>query len=191
MIRALCAFAVCFWMMACAKPEVRSCSATADTMMALSFNEFDQGSDGWRSLATKLACSDYADDVLASYRSRHAFTLSPANASILTWHEAQVRAEQGETDAAVALIRQAAFPNEPDWQRLYREGTIAFLEGDLDRLSARRADLARLPSDPDLATLQGTEASWPPNLDVLDGLISCFGSDYSAAYACRAPSAAR
>lgn len=160
-------------------------------MLVLSFNHFDQGPDGWRSLAINLACSEYADDVLASYRSRHAFTLTPANASILMWHEAQVRADQGETDAAVALMRQAAFPNEPDWQRLYREGTIAFLEGDLARLKALRADLARLPPDPDLTTFQGTEVSWPPNLDVLDGLIACFGRDYSAAYACRAPSAAR
>ena len=31
----------------------------------------------------------------------------------------------------------------------------------------------------------GTNLKWPLNLDVLDGLIACFGQPYNKAYGCR------
>lgn len=158
-------------------------------MLDMTFAAFDQGVDGWRSLDSSLACSDYADDVLAEYRSRHGPGLTLANASLLTWHEAQVLAAQGDAAGSIDLMREAAFPGEPQWQRLYREGSIAFLEGDLVRLETAKDRLAKLPRDPSLISPDGEEAAWPPNLDVLDGLISCFGKPYSVAYTCRRPPA--
>lgn len=158
-------------------------------MLDMTFADFDQGSDGWRSLDGSLACSDYADDVLAEYRSRNGPSLSPANVSLLMWHEAQILAAQGDQARSIYLMRAAAFPGEPEWQQLYRDGSIGFLEGDLGRLEAARDRLAKLPRDPSLIVSGGKEAAWPPNLDVLDGLISCFGKPYSVAYACRQPPA--
>lgn len=155
----------------------------------MTFADFDQGVDGWRSLDSSLACSDYADDVLAEYRSRHGPRLAPANARLLMRREAQVLAAQGDAAGSVDLMREAACPGEPQWRRLYREGSIAFLEGDLVRLEAAKDRLAKLPPDSSLIGPDGKEVAWPPNLDVLDGLISCFGKPYSVAYACRRPPA--
>lgn len=154
-------------------------------MLDLSFHDFDQGRGGWRSLDASFACSDEADDALAAYRARHASDLSAANASLLMWHEAQVLADQGDTERAASLMKEAAWVGEPEWQRLYREGSVAFLEGDLERLRAKRTSMAELPRDPGLTLPDGTEATWPPNLDVLDGLIACFGKPYDVAYGCR------
>lgn len=186
------AFVVCFCLSlaACAKPGASSCEARADAMLDLSFEVFDQGPDGWRSLDGSLACPESAHEVLAEYRNRHRDTLTPPNISLLMWHEAQVRAAQGDQSTAVRLMREAAFTGEPDWQRLYREGSIAFMEGDRRRLTAARDELASLPRDPMLKGLNGGEVEWPPNLDVLDGLVSCFGKPYSVAYVCRPAPAA-
>lgn len=156
-------------------------------MLSMSFESFDQGPDGWRSLDSSLACSAYADDVLAAYRARHGQSLTPANRSLLIWHEAQTKATQGATSDAINLMKRAAFPGEPEWQQLYREGSIAFLEDDLTRLQVARDTLERLPAIPQLTMSDGTRVTSPPNLDVLDGLISCFGKPYSVAYTCRSP----
>ena len=185
MFRVLCAICLCCWLASCASPKADSCASKADAMLDLSFRDFDQGSRGWRSLDASFACSDHADDALAAYRARHASDLSVANASLLMWHEAQVLAGQGDTERATSLMKEAAWVGEPEWQRLYREGSVAFLEGDLARLRAKRNSLAQLPRDGGLTTPDETEASWPPNLDVLDGLIACFGKPYDTAYACR------
>ncbi len=158
-------------------------------MLDMTFAAFDQGVDGWRSLDSSLVCSDYADDVLAEYRSRHGPGLAPANVSLLMWHEAQILAVQGDLPRSIDLMQEAAFPGEPEWQQLYRDGSIGFLKGDLPRLKAARDRLAKLPRDASLSLPGGKEAAWPPNLDVLDGLISCFGKPYSVAYACRQPPA--
>lgn len=176
---------------ACAKPATDGCKASTDAMLDLSFEAFDQGPNGWRTLDGSIACPDAAHEVLAEYRHHHRNTLTPSNTSLLTWHEAQVRAAKGDDQPATArLMREAAYAGEPDWQRLYREGSIAFIEGDRGRLITARAELASLPRDPTLTGLNGNGIDWPPNLDVLDGLISCFGRPYSVAYACRPAPAA-
>lgn len=185
MIRTLLAISLCVLVSACGRPRTNICQMRAAAMLDMSFTEFDQGSSGWRSLDGSLACADYADDILAEYRSRHQTDLSAANMAFLKWHEAQVVASQGNAARAVILMQDAAFSEEPDWQRLYREGSIAFLSNDLIGLKSARDKLAALPQDPSL-TANGEQVVWPPNLDVLDGLISCFGQPYSAAYSCRA-----
>lgn len=190
MIQTVLAACLCLGMAACAEARVDSCRASADAMLEMSFHDFDQGTGGWRSMDNSLACSDHADDVLAEYRARRGPGLGPANVSLLMWHEAQVLAAQGDTARSVDLMKRAAYPGEPQWQQLYREGSIAFLQGDLALLQAARNRLSRLPRDPGLIVADGQDAVWPPNLDVLDGMISCFGKPYSVAYACRRPPAA-
>lgn len=189
MIRTVFVVCLCLGVASCAKPAADSCQADADAMMDMSFAAFDQGVDGWRSLDSSLACSAYADDVLAEYRSRHGPSLGPANASLLMWHEAQVLAVQGDSARSLDLMKKAAYPGEPLWQKLYREGSIAFLDGEMARLQTARDQLSRLPRDASLIVPGGRAVAWPPNLDVLDGLISCFGKPYSVAYACRRPPA--
>ncbi len=41
------------------------------------------------------------------------------------------------------------------------------------------------PAAADLKTRYGQALVWPDNLDVVDGLIACFGRSYKVAYACR------
>ena len=187
MVRTVLAICLSLAVASCAGPAADSCEARAAAMLDLSFTAFDQGVDGWRSLDSSLACSDYADDVLAQYRSRHGLGLGPANASLLMWHEAQALAVQGDSARSINLMKHAAFPGEPRWQQLYRDGSIAFLEGELAQLQTARDRLSRLPRDASLIVADGKAVAWPPNLDVLDGLISCFGKPYSVAYACRRP----
>ena len=185
-------FAICLFLglAGCARPAEQSCEADADAMLDMSFAAFDQGPDGWRSLDGSLSCSNYADDVLSEYRSRHGPILGAANVSLLMWHEAQVLALQGDSARALELMKAAEYPDEPQWQKLYREGSIAFLESDMERLQTARDRLSRLPREAILMTPGEPSVPWPPNLDVLDGLISCFGKPYGIAYACRQAPAA-
>ena len=163
------------------------CSARAAAMRHYSFRQFDQEPDGWRSLADSMICGDHAAQTIAGYRDRHASDLTPSQTAMLIWHEAQVRALRGETAAALGLFRRGYWDGQPEWSRRYHDATIAFLEGDEARLAAARDALAALPRDPELRLdmPDGTQVSWTPNLDVIDGLIDCFGQPYAVAYSCR------
>jgi hypothetical protein len=72
------------------------------------------------------------------------------------------------------------------------DATIAFLRGDRPALLAARTALAALPRPADFAPrdVQGRPVAmnWPPNLNVVDGLLACFGRPYAEAYGgCAAP----
>ena len=190
MFRTVVALCLCLTATGCVTPVAQTCQADAEAMLDMTFIAFDQGPDGWRSLHNDLICCDYADDVLAQYRSRYGPSLGAANTSLLTWHEAQLVASQGDAARAATLMKAAAYPGEPQWQTLYREGSIAFLEGDMERLQAARETLSQLPRDVIVMEHGQPASSWPPNLEVLNGLISCFGKPYGVAYACRLPSTA-
>lgn len=68
----------------------------------------------------------------------------------------------------------------------YVNASIAFLERDLAALRAARVRLADLPVPSDFAALDGSavrhDPVWPLNLDVVDGLLACFGKPYEEAY---------
>lgn len=115
------------------------------------------------------------------------------------WHEGQVRAELGETDAAISLMERARHApvehgfNQDDWN-IYVDATIAFLRGDKASLLRARERLANFPwpvghSYTDEKGVRHTTRppNWPPNLNVVDGLVRCFGHPYAEAYrqACR------
>jgi hypothetical protein len=115
----------------------------------------------------------------------------------LYWHEAQLRAASGETEAALDLFRitlamekHVAGPDDPG-DAIYNEATIAFLARDKATLLKKRSELASIPMPAGFE--KGVEdfkrkfpgappPAWPPNLNVVDGLIACFDRPYSEAY---------
>ncbi|MDP3737039.1 MAG: hypothetical protein Q8R02_06600 [Hyphomonadaceae bacterium] len=164
----------------------------------LTFDEFDQTlGGGWRVISKKDGCETAAADLIAGYREEMA-----QHQAKLEWHEAQVRAAGGDTAKAIELFRSnVAFEKSVREERrsqdgiLYGEATIAFLENDRATLEAKRAQLAAIPKPDgfDEAVAKAYKdkfpnlkpPTWPLNLEVVDGLIRCFGKPYSEAYGCR------
>jgi hypothetical protein len=156
-------------------------------LLSLDVSSFDQDLDGgWRRVAAMPHCREAAADLIEEYRSRrddHDITL--------IFHEAQVRAGVGQTERAIALFEQSRKNPERDrfgWNH-YVEATIAFLKQDRQALERSRDALAGLEAPEDFRPVDqdGNEMdiSWPPNLEVVDGFLKCFGRPYSAAYGCR------
>ena len=143
---------------------------------------------GWRPLAATPGCRAQAADVLRSYRER-----VQRRIGTLYWHEGQLRAELGETDAAIALLERGRHPTDEDGWNDYVDATIAFLRNDRRRLLAVRDRLAERPKPADWATGVDTKGNpvaappWPMNLNVVDRLIACFGRSYREAYRCEVP----
>ncbi len=175
-------------------PDPRpDCRHDRAALLAMSEEAFDQDlTGGWRSLDQR-DCLAEAADLLRDYRN----AAPRKDPQILAWHEGQERGYLGQKDAAVALFRQTYRPAATDksgWN-FYVDGTIAFIEGDLQGLQSARAKLASLPRPKreQVFIYKGRRIpmAWPPNLNVLDGLIKCFGHPYREAYeseACVKPS---
>ncbi|HEX5160962.1 MAG TPA: hypothetical protein VFV88_04525 [Steroidobacteraceae bacterium] len=158
------------------------CEFDRERLLALDQQAFDQDMDGgWRSVGNKPQCQSAAADLLRDYRERH-----HNEATILIWHEGQMRAGAGQTEAAIALFERCRVPSTTSlgWNE-YVDATIAFLKGDRKKFDAARASLAALPKPAgvDLKGPSGSPIEWPPNLSVVDGLGRCFGMSYSQAYA--------
>ena len=158
--------------------------------MALDQRAFDQDMDGgWRTLAHDPACRAAAADLIRDYREAHALT-----DSILFWHEGQMRAEAGQTHAAIVLFNRSRHDDPFGWN-LYVDASIAFLRRDRAALQRARDALAVLPRPPHFqprdVNRRPINLAWPPNLNVVDALIRCFGRAYAKAYACAPPIATR
>lgn len=167
------------------------CAFDERAMLGLDFRAFDQDlNGGWRSVSQNPACRGKAADLIKAYRE---FNIKP-RLTTLYWHEGQLRAEAGEVDAAVSLMALAK--KEPflhgfdqgDWNA-YVDATIAFLRGERRKLLAARKRLAEFPvpegyryRDAHGMLRTGRPPGWPYNLDVVDGLIRCFGRSYAEAY---------
>ncbi|KPL49671.1 hypothetical protein XAXN_06060 [Xanthomonas axonopodis] len=171
------------------------CNYDRVAMLALDENAFDQDMQGgWRTVADRPGCAAVAADLLRDYRQGHAIT-----GGIVVWHEGQMRAEAGQTAQAIALFEQSYKPAAEDlagWNP-YVDAMIAFLKRDRAGLEAARARLASVPypKDKDMPPLQDgyvvwpatsgrseMKMRWPPNLDVVDGLVKCYDEPYSVAY---------
>lgn len=176
------------------------CTYDRDKMLSLDEQAFDQdtsnGGSGWRAVAAVPGCALVAADLVRDYRDKHQTT-----STTLPWHEGQLRAGAGEVDEAIALMEASRKPREEDlagWNP-YVDATIAFLRKDRDALMSAREQLASVSPTPDLPPVQDgyielpvndsqvMKIRWPPNIDVVDGLVRCFGKDYEIAYsnACR------
>lgn len=177
------------------------CEHDRTRLLALDELQFDQDfTGGWRALADKPGCKLAAADLLRDYRQVHG-----NEAGILYWHEAQLRAFAGQTQAAIGLMeksRQPAGRDQGGWNA-YVDASIAFLRRDRPALAQARQDLAAVPfpTDQGLPPLKNgivdmpmeggktMKMRWPPNIDVVDGFVKCFDKPYEAAYAsaCRPP----
>lgn len=168
------------------------CSVDRAAMLALDEHAFDQEMDGgWRRVAERPGCASAAADLIAAYREAH-----PDHTTILYWHEGQLRASEGQAEAAIALFERSyergnIWNIDSGWNS-YVDATIAFMRRDMGGLKAAREKLAALPppaeqhgARPEAKTIK--TRSWPPNLSVVDGLIHCFDEPYQLAYgeACR------
>jgi hypothetical protein len=99
---------------------------------------------------------------------------------LLYWHEAQIRASIGESDAAIALMKESRQPGSDDrygWN-LYIDATIAFLRKDKDGFIEARRRLDQLKKPDNLSA----DAEWPPNASAVAGLWNCFDKPYKLAY---------
>lgn len=150
-------------------------------LLALGFDAFDQNmSGGWRALSMKPDCKRTAADLIRDYRFN-----SENQIPLLYWHEAQLRASDGDYAAAIPLMEKSKRSAQRDkfgWNA-YADATIAFLRNDSVALSNAREKLARVVRPEGFPT----NRPWPLNLDVVDGLARCLGKPYKVAYsqACR------
>lgn len=173
------------------------CKHDKDAMLALDEKPFDQdlaGGGGWRAIANIPGCELAAADLLAAYRARH-----PGSESILAWHEGQMRASAGQYKQAIPLLESARKPTDQDpagWNH-YVDASLAFLQHDKPALLTARERLAAIaypesagmpplkddyiefPAQPGQPVMR---TRWPPNIDVVDGLVACFDKPYAEAY---------
>ncbi len=176
------------------------CAYDKAAMLALPAEKFDQDfKGGWRPLADKVECRPQAAQLLADYRSANWAKLKPGELHINYWHEGQVRALTGQTREAAPLLLAGVDPDGDDIDFTdYALGTVAFLKHDRAALLSARARLAAIPkpawfdgSLKEAKAVLGYTPAWPVNLDVLDGLITCFDKPYAKAYECRPPKPTR
>lgn len=88
----------------------KKCAYDHARLLALDENQFDQDmSGGWRQLSSIPGCARVAADVLHDYREAHHI-----ESGLLFWHEAQVRAQDGQYPEAIALMKRAYKSPEED-----------------------------------------------------------------------------
>lgn len=183
------------------------CVYDENAMLNLDPNTFDQDeSVGFRLLGNRRECRIAAADVIAVYIKKHHLELA-RNWQIpsFKWHEATMRALGGDSKGAIRLMKQSIKPEvgPPEftgwtefalpWNQ-YVRATIAFLNHDRAALQRAREQLAKAPMPAEFAKIDTSQTGgvlppWPQNLDVVDGLIACFGKPYDEAFgspACRA-----
>src|SRR5688572_29758065 len=80
------------------------CSVDTEAMLALSPHDFDQGPQGWRTLAEKPDCHAATADLIAEYRQKHWRTFELYELHISYWHEGQARAFADQREPAIRLL---------------------------------------------------------------------------------------
>jgi len=168
------------------------CEHDRARLLALDEQSFDQDhKGGWRTLAAQPGCGLVAADLLRDYRQAHR-----NDAGILYWHEGQLRASSGQYRQAIELLEKAREPAAEDmygWNP-YADATVAFLRRDRAALERAYKALLAVPPPPGESVKDSVlEASrpdgskfkmrWPPNIDVVEGLLNCFDRPYREAYA--------
>lgn len=198
------AFFLCtFALLGSSTVHATSCSYDKTAMLSLDEAGFDQDlSGGWRAVANIPGCELAAADLLTVYRAQH-----PKVSAVLAWHEGQLRATAGQYEQAIELLNQDRKPSgqDPAGWNYYVDATLAFLRQDEPELLKARQQLAAVPYAKGMGLpplkdgyfeIPGqpghpvTRMRWPPNIDVVDGLVACFGKSYSEANgsSCRPPS---
>lgn len=142
------------------------------TDLDLPYKEFDQTMDkGFRVLGG-AGCFKEAADLIEAY-----IVKNDGKEGSLRWHVAQLRAMAGENEAAISSARRSLGDGEnldenPFRWNDYVLATIAFLEGDLEKLKAHRDKVA-----------EGKDAHYgnEMNLKLLDRMVENFGKSYKDA----------
>lgn len=167
-----------------------NCAPDGQIMLLQDFATFDMSARGWRSVHQQPGCEAAAADLIARYRALQRTILAPPEALSLRWHEGQVRAGLGDEKAALALFAGAHDAGQGAAWNAYVDATVAFLKKDRAALTAARAQLAAAPPPPDFEAMAteyeqrtGQRPVWPPNLDVVDALVTCFDRTYREAFA--------
>lgn len=167
------------------------CSLAADTPLDQSVEAFEDGTTGWRRWG-EGGCKTAAADLIAAYRRANAADLARGDQVILIFHEAQLRASEGDYAKAVSLLDMIDGAAASPATELYHDATRAFLQSDRDALLQFRSRLAALPVPAAferaraefIARYGGDGPEWPLNIGVVDGLVRCFDQPYSIAYSC-------
>ena len=172
----------------------KSCAYDRARLLALNESQFDQDmAGGWRALVSRPGCGLVAADLLHDYREANADA-----SGLLFWHEAQIRAEAGQYPQAITLMKRAYKPVDKDnagWNP-YVDATIAFLRRDRAALQQAQTKLAAVQPpvragippvingymEVDMDDGSKANIRWPPNIDVVEGLVNCFGKPYNEAY---------
>ena len=157
-----------------------ACSYDRQAMMALGQHDFDQDlQGGWRPLADRAGCRLVAADLIRDYRRAHR-----SEDRILFWHEGQLRALEGHTEAAISLFEHARRSDSDviGWNH-YVDATIAFLRRDRSGVLAARARLVALPRPENFVRVDsaGRPLVWPLNLRIIERFVSCLGRTYAKA----------
>ena len=166
------------------------CVPERDALLNLDYWTFDQDNErGWRAVMNVPGCESAAADLIADYHKQlrekgepvvvnyegQNITMSPnGEMTMLYWHEGQVRAFSGETEAAIALFEKSLSPPEQNFMGWndYVTGSIAFLKKDRAALDEATAKMKR----------------WGRsnlNYRVLDRLQNCFEEPYSKSYSAK------
>lgn len=183
--------------------ERERCGHDREKLLSLDEAAFDQDlpDGGWRKLGNIPGCEAAAADLIAAYRSRH-----PNASSTVTWHHGQMLASAGDNEQAIAVLEGAKKAPTQDiagWNH-YVDATVAFLAADRNKLEQARSRLTAVAYDASLGmpplvdgyiewpTPPGQpprRMRWPPNVEVVDKLLACFGKPYRDALAstCQAP----
>ncbi|NNF81853.1 MAG: hypothetical protein HKM99_03860, partial [Flavobacteriaceae bacterium] len=138
-----------------------------DSLMSLSFDEFDQTMDGgWRTYAQN---EDYetATKLIKIYLEKEG--LEPFQLRVLNFHCGQMLALMNENEEAIPHM-EASFKSEEDvmhWN-VYVEATIAFLRKDRETFDLKKQELMEKSVFPD----------GDSNLKVLELLENSFDSTY-------------
>jgi hypothetical protein len=146
--------------------------AEHDTLMELSFDGFDQTmGEGWRKYS-KQGCKKEAASLLDEYFEVHRANLEGWQERINRWHAGQVYALMDDYETARERFLASYDPDEAEdpefpWND-YVDATIAFLDGDREKLQKHRDRIA------------ATEGQ--QNLQVVDNLLEFLGKPYSVAY---------
>ena len=166
-----------------------ACIDNRTYLLSLSPNDFDEAAEGWRKLSKETGCLKEAADLIAEFRHSHFATLTESEMHLNYLHEGQLRAAGGDYTAARPLLMNGAPSSDYADFTDYALGTIAFLDNDKTALVSAIRRLEAQP-EPDWfrnykaehANDVGGSPVWPPNLEVLKTLLTCFGKPYSVAY---------
>ena len=169
------------------------CTITGSNTLDMSFEEFDSGETGWRRWGEN-GCEREGASIIMNYRNRHASRLDPSQVSLLDWHAGQLFASAGDYGFAIERLLLVQQNTTEPVELEYTLATIAFLRSDSAALLAARERMMAIPepvsfsraADRFVATYDLPRPLWPMNIDVVEGLIACFGWSYKKAYSCEA-----